>query len=457
MGMKPDSLRTNITVEGRRMITRRRLSEKFFLLVAACAIACSFSARPAWGQNQQVDLSADFNQAGIFALGVTFQGTGDIDGPASDGCANGQVCSDAYNAGVVFGAGYNAQAPTLTPPSLGVPFNFGPVNTVSCGASLGACIPDMITLPKAGMTITLPPAQQQIYSTMVMLGNAVQGSQPGTITVTYTDNSTTVFSQTFSDWCSFGGNQFESIAVGPIAGMRINSDGTQGSCSGNLYAYTYPLDFTKTAQSITLANPSGSGFSFVWAITMKPPSYTLLGEAATPPSISAGGTSTATVTVNPQPGYVGTVTLTCVVAPNIVATSAATPPTCVANPTQVTLTLGETAAPTTQLTFTTAAASKAMAQPRRTVFYALWLPIPGLALIGFGLASRSTRRKKALGLLLLGMVLVGLIATPACVSYTHLGNVGTPPGAYNLTVSGLDANGLTQAGSPVAVTVEVTQ
>jgi hypothetical protein len=35
--------------------------------------------------------------------------------------------------------------------------------------------------------------------------------------------------------------------------------------------------------------------------------------------------------------------------------------------------------------------------------------------------------------------------------------VGTPPGAYNLTVSGLDANGLTQAGSPVAVTVEVTQ
>ncbi len=166
------------------MITRRRLSEKFFLLVAACAIACSFSARPAWGQNQQVDLSADFNQAGIFALGVTFQGTGDIDGPASDGCANGQVCSDAYNAGVVFGAGYNAQAPTLTPPSLGVPFNFGPVNTVSCGASLGACIPDMITLPKAGITITLPTAQQQIYSTMVMLGNAVQGSQPGTITVT---------------------------------------------------------------------------------------------------------------------------------------------------------------------------------------------------------------------------------------------------------------------------------
>ena len=440
------------------MITKRKFSCTFFLLAAACGVACLISATPAWAQNQQVDLSADFNQAGVFALGVTFQGTGDIDGPASDGCANGLVCSDAYNASVVFGTGYNASAPTLTPPSLGVPFNFGPVNTANCGPATGVnCVPDMIALPSAGVTVTLPAAQQQVYSTMVMLGNAVQGSQPGTITVTYTDSSSTVFSQTFSDWCSFGGNQYESIAVGPIAHMRINSDGTAGSCDGNLYAYTYPLDFTKTVESVTLANSSGSGFSFVWAITMKPPSYTLTGGAATPPSIAAGGTSTATVTVTPQPGYVGTVSLTCVVAPTIVATSAATPPTCVANPTQVTLTLNETAPPTTQLTFTTAKPSKAMAQQPRTMFYALWLPIPGLALIGFGLGSGSARRRKRFGMLLLGILLVGLIVMPGCVNTIHLGNVGTPPGAYYLTVSGSDAKGLTQAGSPVAVTVQVTQ
>lgn len=454
-----------------KMITEKRFSCRFFLLVAACAVACSFSATPAWGQNQQVDMSSDFNQAGIFALGTTFQGTGDIDGPASDGCANGQVCSDAYNADVVFGTGYNAQAPTLTPPSLGIPFNFGPVNTANCGPSIGACIPDMIALPETPLTVTLSQPQQQIvYSTMVMLGNAVQGSQPGTITVNYTTGSPDTFSQTFSDWCSFGGNKYESIAVGPIAHMRINSDGTAGSCDGNLYAYTYPLDYTRTVQTITLANPKGNGFAFVWAITLKPPSYSLAGGAATPPSLSAGGTSTATVTVNPQPGYpplvngvqtVGTVTLTCVVDPNIQAVPGipfnATPPTCVANPTQVTVTAGETSPPTTQLTFTTVAASKAMAEPPRTMFYALWLPLPALALIGFGLGSRNTRRKKVFGMFLLLMVLAGLIVTPACVSYNHLSNVGTPPGIYNLTVSGVDASGLTQAGSPVAVTVVVTQ
>jgi len=445
------------------MTTRTKFSCMFFLLAAACLIASLISVTPARAQgsgNQQVDLSSVFNQAGVFAPGVTFQGTNDIDGPPSDGCANGLFCSDAYAAAVVFGSNYNASAPTLTPPSLGIPFNFGPVNTVNCGPDTSPvvnCTPDIIKLPQAGVTITLPAAQQGIYySTMVMLGNAVQGSQPGTVTVTYTDGTTNVFNQTFSDWCSFGGFDYESIAVGPLAHMRINSDGTQGSCNGNLYAYTYPVDYTRNVQSITLANPSGSGFSFVWAITLKPPSYVLAGGAATPPTIAAGGTSTATVTVTPQPGYTGTVTLTCVVAPTIVQTSSAAPPTCTAKPTQVTITADETAPPTTQLTFTTVAPTKAMAERPRTIFYAFWLPVPGLALVGFGLSSGS-RKKRLLGLLLLGMLLAGLIVTPACVTYTHLGSVGTPPGAYYLTVSGLDANGLTQAGAPVAVTVQVTQ
>jgi len=439
------------------MMTARRFSCLFFLLIAACITVGLLGATSAWAQgNQQVDLSSDFNQAGIFAAGVTFQGTGDIDGPASDGCSNGLSCSDAYAADVVFGTGYNAAAPTLTPPSLGIPFNFGPVNTQNCGPmTANNCVPDMIALPQAPLTITLPAAQQSIYSTMVMLGNAVQGSQPATVTVTYTDNTTNTFNQTLSDWCSFGGNQYETIAVGPLPHMRINSDGTPGSCNGNLYAYTYPLDYTRTLQSITLSNPAGSGFAFVWAITLKPPSYALSGGAATPPSIAAGATSTATVTVTPQPGYVGTVSLTCVVAPTIVPTSSAMPPTCAANPTQVTITAGESAPPTTQLTFTTVAPAKAMAESPRKFFYALWLPVPGLALLGFGLGSR--RRKKLLGLLVLALLLGALIATPGCVSYTHLGNVGTPPGAYYLTVSGLDTNGLTQAGAPVAVTVEVTQ
>jgi hypothetical protein len=47
------------------------------------------------------------------------------------------------------------------------------------------------------------------------------------------------------------------------------------------------------------------------------------------------------------------------------------------------------------------------------------------------------------------------------VSYTHLGNVGTPPGQYVVSVTGVDTNGLTQAsnaaGTTNTVVVTVTQ
>jgi len=58
--------------------------------------------------------------------------------------------------------------------------------------------------------------------------------------------------------------------------------------------------------------------------------------------------------------------------------------------------------------------------------------------------------------LLLGLLLTGLIAAPACVSTKHLGNVGTPPGQYTVSVTGLDSNGLSQASNPSGTTNTVT-
>ena len=69
----------------------------------------------------------------------------------------------------------------------------------------------------------------------------------GQVTATYTTGAPDVFSQTFSDWCGYGGNQYESIAVGGI--KRINSDGTLNGANCNLYAYTYPLDLHRTCKA----------------------------------------------------------------------------------------------------------------------------------------------------------------------------------------------------------------
>ncbi len=440
--------------EERKMITRGS-SWCVFFMAAVCLLL--MSTAPALAQNVQVDLSSTsnlcagqqcFNTAGIFANGTTFLGTAGMDN--GNNCTPTPPytnCPDAYSANQLFGANYT-EPPALT--IAGVPYTFGTVNTASCGSTGTACTPDVVNYTTAGVAITLPSNQQSIYSTMIVLGAAVNGHHSGTVTASYTDGTTSVFSQTLSDWCGFGGNQYESIAVGGI--NRINSDGTLNGASCNLYAYTYPVDFTKTLQGITLNDADGSGASFALAVTLKPPTYTIDGGPPASTSISPGSSTTATVTVNPQPGYTGTVQLTCTISPAIVSSASATAPTCSLNPTSVDVTLNETSPPTTMLTFNAASPSKASVDRHGGTFYAVWLPLPGLALIGLGLGSRTARGKRLSLWLLLGFLLVGIVAMPACVSYTHLGNVGTPPGQYTISVNGVDQNGLTQASNSTGTT-----
>lgn len=207
----------------------------------------------------QVGLSSEYNLAGIYDNGVTFPASGGMD-HGGDECTLPNGCADAYSA-------QQLRLPSATAPKRiinGVRFDFGPVNTTNCTT---ACVPDEVNLRGAGVTITLPSGQQNAYTTMAMLGTAVDGSHTGTVTVTYTTGPPQRISQTFSDWCSFGSNANESIALGGI--YRAQSDGTLGTgVSCNLYAYTYALDPTRAVRSIQLTNTDGSHEAFVLAITL---------------------------------------------------------------------------------------------------------------------------------------------------------------------------------------------
>ena len=444
------------------MTMRGGASFVFLLSAAALILMLLFTPGLASAQNVQVDLTSTsalcggqqcFNTAGLFNTGVQFLGTFGMDN--GNNCTPTPPytnCPDAYSANQL---GLSTSTPpTLTPTSVNVPFTFGEVNTANCGpATSVSCTLNVVNLTSSGVAITLPVAQQVVYSTVIVLGTAVNGHHSGTVTANYTDGSSTVFNQTFSDWCGFGGNQYESVAVGGI--NRLNADGTLNGASCNLYAYTYPADVTKSLQGITLTDTDGSGASFALAITLKPPTYTIDGGTASPSSVTAGSSATSTVTINPQPGYVGTIDLTCTVSPAIQSSAAATPGTCSLSPTSVDVTADETAPPTTTLTFTSAKPAQASFKFPTNILYALWLPVPGLALIGAGFCSRASRRNMWC-LMLLGLLLVGLIATPGCVSYKHLGNVGTPPGQYTISITGVDGNGLSQASNSAGTTNSVS-
>jgi hypothetical protein len=210
-----------------------------------------------------------------------------------------------------------------------------------------------------------------------------------------------------------------------------------------------------------MTDADGSGFEYAFAITLKPPTYTIDGGAASPASVNGGGTSTATVTVNPQPGYSGTISLSCSISPQIVGdpASAATAPTCSLSPTSVTVTTTETSPPSATMTFTASSAANSSFRRPSKMFYALWLPVPAVVLLGLG--CRDGRRKKFFGWFLLGLLTAGIVMIPGCFSRTQLGNVGTPPGQYTVSITGLDGNGLTQAsnsaGTSNTVVVTVAQ
>jgi uncharacterized membrane protein YfcA len=68
-------------------------------------------------------------------------------------------------------------------------------------------------------------------------------------------------------------------------------------------------------------------------------------------------------------------------------------------------------------------------------FYALWLPIPGLAVLGVGISGVSQKRRQLMGIAL-GAFLALVVFQAACSSSKTTTTVtGTPAGTYVVTVS----------------------
>jgi hypothetical protein len=353
--------------------------------------------------------SGSYNLCGIYTDGTTFPISASLDGDGYAYSSNLLGASRAWN---------------------GSAFTFGAANNLNVYNS---------------MTITLPSGQ---YNTLNLLAAGVNGSQTSqTFTVTYTDGTTSTFTQSLSDWCYPQSYSGESQVA--TMSYRDTSSGGQDDTTNYLYGYSFTLNSSKTVQSLTLPNNRNVVvLGAALAGGTASPSYSLSANPTSGTVSSPGTPFTSTITVTPAYGYTGSVTLSCAVTATVTFT--ASQASCSFGTTSPVTINSSTAEPAT-LTFTTVAATSSISR-QSNLFYALWLLMAGLTPLGIG--SRGSRRQKLLGLLLLGIVLAGLIVMPACSGGSHGG--GTPAGTYTITITGSDANGVTQTGTAPTVTVTVS-
>lgn len=169
------------------------------------------------GMGTPVDLSAEFNVNGIYTDGSTYS-TGGLDG---------------------LGNSYSASLLTASRVFSGILFDLGPAN-------------ELDAVGGSGQVISLPAGQ---FSALTLLGTGVEGNQASqTLTVTYTDGTSTKIVQSFSDW--FTPAKFPRESEGVAMAYRNLDTGTKDQRTFNLYEYRLALNSAKTVQSLTLpSNP----------------------------------------------------------------------------------------------------------------------------------------------------------------------------------------------------------
>lgn len=180
------------------------------------AVLAVSAATGKWGEGIPVSLSSAYNVNAIYSDGTNFSKQGGLAGYA-----------------------YSSNLLTLSRVLNGIQFNFGKPNVANAVAGTG----QVIALP-AGNFTTL-----QLLATGI---NGNQSAQP--LTVTYTDGTTSQFTQSFSDWYAPSSNLGEAEAV--AMPYRNIENGTEDTRQFNLYGYAFLLDAGKQVKSLTLPNNS---------------------------------------------------------------------------------------------------------------------------------------------------------------------------------------------------------
>jgi len=196
---------TTVTVTG----TSGSITQKVtFTLAVSAGVGAT-------GTGTAVDLASDFDVNGIYQDGTTYT-TGGLDGTGYSYSSKLLTASRVFNSTLL---------------------KFGTANQLDAVGS-------------GGQSISLPQGQ---FSSLMLLGTAVEGNQTSqTLTVNYTDGTSSKFVQSFSDW--FTPQKYAGESEGVAMAYRDFDNGTKDQRTFSLYEYRLILNSAKTVQRITLPN-----------------------------------------------------------------------------------------------------------------------------------------------------------------------------------------------------------
>jgi hypothetical protein len=161
-----------------------------------------------------VSLSSYFNTTAFVNDGSSFSASGGID---------------------TYGNAYSANLLGSTKTFNGITFDLGSATALN-GVS--------------NKSVTLPAAE---FSTLNVLATGVDGNQASqTFTVTYSDGSTSTFTQGLSDWHNPQSYSGESTVLGMSYRDEYNGTKDSSSTNFNVYGYSFALNSSKSVSSVKL-------------------------------------------------------------------------------------------------------------------------------------------------------------------------------------------------------------
>ena len=383
-----------------------------------------------------------FNALAPFDSGNSAIALADVNGDGNvDVIAEEALGSTVHN-GIFLGNGDG----TFDPSEIFIPYNYPPhfqFPTVQAADMNGDGKPDLIIESPVSTVFALlnstPPVPGTRFSpTSVTFPSQLVGTSSNSAPVILTNPGTVALTVTSVTLSGANAGEFKQTnnctTVQPLANCTIKvmfAPTAAGGLSANLVIVD---DAFSGSQQIAV-----SGTAVV-------PGFSLSAAALSPASVSTGGSATTTIAIASVGGFNQTVTLACGSIMLNGSPAATAPPTCKFSPSSV-----SNASGTSTLTLSTTGPSAALvpvSTRSRGLFYAMLLPILGIAVLG---TRFNSSRKNLLRTSLACLMISGLLFLAACGGgNSGVGGVtSTPAGTYTISILG-------SAGSVVAKPITVT-